>query len=282
MRILQTACVILAVAAVAVPETVLAGGSDIGGVEFDIEYASVGLAASGLSLDGGTVLDGIEAAPVMARSGGGGRRDTKNPMVALLLSCALPGLGEIYAGETTRGRWFLSSEGAIWIGYGAFILQKGMRVDDYEEYAEIFGGADPDAAGDYLSDMGDYIRSEGENSYNESVRSDARSLYPDDPAAQDQYLTENGYFGEESWDWGSKDTFLEYRDLRRLASKSERNAFYMTGLAVLNRAVSAIDSAWMARRYNAGVTGEPTARVSVRPTFSEGEVGGTAVLEISF
>jgi hypothetical protein len=169
-------------------------------------------------------------------------------MVALLLSCVVPGWGEIYVGETTRGRWFMAAEAAIWAGYGTFRIQEGMREDSYREYAQIFAGAAAGASSDYLNDMGGYIRSEGDNSYNESIRREARSLFPDDLQAQAAYLAENGYHGDLSWDWGTRDRFLEYRDLRRFASESERNAFYATGLAVLNRVISAIDGAWMARR----------------------------------
>jgi hypothetical protein len=283
MRIFKAASVALAATIVVIPSAGLAGGPEPGGFELNMEYSNAELVESGLSLGPtGSVLDGMEAKTAVIGSGGGTGFEHKNPMVALLLSCVVPGLGEIYAGETTRGRWFVASEAAIWTGYGAFRLQESMRRDDYEEYAQIFAGAPSSASDAYLSDMGDYIRSEGEDSYNESVRSDARSLYPDDLEAQEQYFLENRYFGDEAWDWGSKDTFLEYRHLRQEASRSERNAFYMTGLAVLNRAVSAIDSAWMARRHNARTGGEPSARVSVRPLFTEGDVGGRAVLEISF
>ena len=244
-------------------------------------YIGVCLSRSGLSLSDETPLAALEARPSSGASYGGGS-DEKNPMVAVLLSCVLPGWGEIYVGETTRGRWFMASEAAIWAGYGAFQLQAGMREDSYREYAQIFAGVDDGADDGYLSDIGDYIRSEGDNSYNESIRREARSLFPDDLEAQAAYLAQNGYFGDLSWDWGTRDTFYDYRELRSDASTSERNAFYMTGLAILNRALSAIDSAWMARRHNAGVRGEPGARISVVPQISGSEVGARATLEVSF
>ena len=244
-------------------------------------YVGVCLSRSGLSLSDETPLAALEARPSSGASYGGGSEE-KNPMVAVLLSCVVPGWGEIYVGETTRGRWFMASEVAIWAGYGAFQLQAGMREDDYREYAQIFAGADGGASSGYLSDIGDYIRSEGDNSYNESIRREARSLFPDDLEAQKAYVRENGYFGDLSWDWGTRDRFYDYRELRSVASESERNAFYMTGLAILNRALSAIDSAWMARRHNAGVRGEPGVRISVVPQISGSEVGARATLEVSF
>jgi len=244
-------------------------------------YVGASLSRSGLSLLDDTPLSALEVEPASGSSYGGGS-DTKNPMVAMLLSCMVPGWGEIYAGETTRGRVFMASEVAIWSAYGAFRIQENLRVDDYEEYAQIFAGADAGASSGYLSDMGDYIRSEGDYSYNQSVRSDARSLYPDDLEAQTAYLEANGYFDDLAWDWGTKAQFYEYRELRTAASTADRHAFYMTGLAILNRAVSAIDSAWMVRRHNAGIHGEPAARLSVVPQISDGDVGARATLEVPF
>jgi hypothetical protein len=206
----------------------------------------------------------------------------RNPMVAFLMSAVLPGWGEIYTGHTTRGRSFIATEAAIWIGYAAFTVQGGLRTDDYEEYARIFAGVPEGSSSGYYADVADYIRSEGAGSYNEAVRKEARSLYPDDLEAQRRYLAENGYFGSRAWEWESETRFDHYRTLRHDASISYRNAFYMTGLAILNRAVSAIDSAWMARRHNQGVGGEPGPRVSVSPEFSEGSVGSRVTVEIPF
>jgi hypothetical protein len=278
----RTTVSIFLLLAVLFSETVAADGGAPMEREWTAGYVGVCLSRSGLSLSDETPLAEMEAGPFSGASYGGRGPEAKNPMVALLLSCIVPGWGEIYVGDTSRGRWFMASEVAIWTGYGAFQIQAGMREDDYREYAEIFGGADAGADDGYLGDMGDYIRSEGDNSYNQSIARDARSLFPDDREAQLAYIEENGYYGDLSWDWGTADRFLDYRDLRQAASKSERNAFYMTGVAVLNRALSAIDSAWMARRYNAGVSGEPVARISVVPQISGGEIGARATLEVPF
>ena len=267
--------VVLLPAAVAADAGVSLGRSS------EAEDVGACLSRSGLSLSDETPLATLEAQSSSGVSYGDGP-DTKNPMVAALLSCVVPGWGEIYAGETTRGRWFMATEATIWAGYGAFRLQTGMREDEYKDYAQVFAGADAGAGSEYLSDMGGYIRSEGDDSYNESIRRDARSLYPYDLEAQAAYLAENGYFGDLSWDWGTRDNFIEYRSIRQAASASERNAFYATGLALLNRVISAIDGAWMARRHNAGVSGEPAVRVSVVPHISGGEVGARATVEVPF
>jgi hypothetical protein len=219
---------------------------------------------------------------VALASAAAGESDPKNPMVALLMSAAVPGLGELYTGNTARAKAFLSAEAAIWIGFAAFTVQENMRIEDYEEYAHTYAGIPEGSSSDYYQDVADYIRSEGDDSFNEDVRAEARSLYPDDLEAQDAYLTANGYFGSASWEWESGARFSKYRGLRTDASTSRRNAFYMTGLAFLNRAISAIDSMWMARRHNSGLSGEPRARLYLSPDLSEDYVGSRLGLEVSF
>ena len=242
------------------------------------------LATHGLTLESGR--DILSAAAEGGPVGGGatlGGGDRKNPMVALLMSLVLPGWGELYTGHTARAKAFMATEAAIWVGYAAFTVQGGMREDDYREYASLYAGLqDGGNSSGYYGDIADYIRSEGYDSYNEAIRADARSLFPDDLEAQEQYVTANGYFGGDSWEWESEARFDAYRDLRHEASVSTRNAFYMTGLAVLNRALSAVDSAWMARRYNTSRQGEPSVRFSVAPELGEDSCGGRAMLEITY
>ena len=240
------------------------------------------LARRGLSLRDDSSL--AELAPLSFErapmGGGGGER--KNPGVAILMSAVLPGWGELYTGHTARAKGFMAAEAAIWLGYAGFTIQGNLRENDYKDYARVFAGVETDGGGAYWDDVSDFVRSEGDASYNESIRREARSLFPDDLEAQRQYALANGYYGSLGWEWESQERFQEFRHLKHNTSVSFRSAFFMTGLAVLNRAISAIDSAWMARRHNRGIAGEPTARLSVAPEMSDGELGGRAAIEISF
>ena len=243
--------------------------------------AAARLGVSGLSIaEGSSVLEDMPAPDGTRKSLR--ESEPKNPMLALLMSCVLPGWGEMYTGHDARGRAFMAAEAAIWVAYAGFSIQTGMREDDYREFAEIFASVPGGADGGYYEDIADYIRSDGYDSYNEAVRDDARSLYPDDPAAQDAYYAQNGYFGDAAWDWESDARFQEYRRLRHLAGDSDRKAFYMTGLAMLNRAVSAIDSAWMARLGDRGAASGTRASLSVAPHLDDGQLGARATLEVRF
>jgi len=240
------------------------------------------LAKRGLSLRDGTSLTDLEPVTLERAPIGAGSSGTKNPGIAILMSVVLPGWGELYTGHTARAKGFMAAEAAIWLGYAGFTIQGNLREDDYKEYARVFADVGADGPGGYWDDVSDYMRSEGTASFNESIRREARSLFPDDLDAQEEYFLENGYFGSESWEWESDERFREFRRLKHNSSVSFRSAFFMTGLAVFNRAVSAIDSAWMVRRHNRGVAGEPTAGLSFAPEMSDGELGGRVALEITF
>lgn len=277
----QTAVVFTAATVLAVAAGACSAGALPSRLSCEIGLRS-GLAARDMSLTDGEPLSAGEivySAPPVGSSG----LEQKNPLVAMLLSFAVPGLGEVYAGNTDRGKVFMAAEAGIWIGYASYKLQESMRIEDYKEHAELFAGVGGDPGSTYYQDIADYMRSEGNDSYNEALRAEARSLFPDDPAAQDDYFDSNAYEGDLDWEWDSESRFDEYRDLRHDASISGRNAFYLTGLAVLNRAVSGIDSAFLVRRRNAGGAGEPVARLSLTPEFAEdGSCGSRATLEFSF
>lgn len=239
------------------------------------------LARRGLSLRDDASL--AELAPLSVEHAPmGGGRETKNPGIAILMSAVLPGWGELYTGNTARAKGFMAAEAAIWLGYAGFTIQGNLREDDYKQYARAFAGVGSGGGGEYWDDVSDFIRSEGAASYNESVRREARSLFPDDLDAQEEYYLAHGYFGSRAWEWESSERFREFQRLKHNASVSFRSAFFMTGLAVLNRAISAIDSAWMVRRHNRGLTDEPTAGLSFTPEVSDGELGGRVALEINF
>ena len=60
----------------------------------------------------------------------------KNPAVGILLSAAVPGAGEIYAGSWIKGVIFLGIETGLWIGYVQF-YNKGKDWEDiFHVYAD--------------------------------------------------------------------------------------------------------------------------------------------------
>jgi len=159
---------------------------------------------------------------------------------SLMLSMLLPGTGHWYVESKFKAKLFWVAEGVIWGGYIGFTYH-GRRVrDDYNLYAATRAGANSDNhSEEYYSAMEQYLSSED---YNTDMLREARILYPDDPQKQQEYLEQNGYFGNDEWDWGEESNWRRYKDLRTKSREAFQRAIYMTAFALLNRGLASIDA----------------------------------------
>lgn len=174
----------------------------------------------------------------------------KDGRKAMLYSLLLPGLGEYWLGHHTRAQIFFAAEAGIWTAFGVFRVQGGNRKDRYREWASVFAGAPERDNDEYYRVLANYIASEGPFSANETVRRQARAIYPDDREAQEQYLAANGYFGDNAWEWESEEAFDRYKEIRKSSLDSYDNASLTLGLLVANRLLSVLDAGLLASRRN--------------------------------
>lgn len=203
----------------------------------------------------------LDASPAVQES------DSRSKVKALALSALLPGAGQYYAGKKGRAKFFFLTESAIWTSFLVFEIQGYLRKGNYREYAELMTGVEAEGKPDeFYRALGQYVRSDpGPGSYNETIRREARALYPDDRERQEQYLLENGYFGDDAWQWQSGEDQARYKSLRKKSQLSFRRATYMLGLAVANRILAAMDAARSATKPS-GPPREPLGlRFEMRP-----------------
>ena len=160
----------------------------------------------------------------------------KSPGKAFFLSLLIPGLGELYAGSSVKGKIFLAAEAAVWSGFAAFEQYSAWKKRDYELYAVDHAGVVLDGKDDeYFKDIAAYTDIW---SYNDDQLHDR--------AWNEVYWDEEFYH----WQWEnaeSKETFNEIRDSSR---RAHRRALNMVGAAVLNRLISAIDAVRTAKAFN--------------------------------
>ena len=170
---------------------------------------------------------------------------------ALLYSLLLPGAGELSLGARGRAAGFFAAEGLIWTHYVWFEVAGRLRRDDYIEQAQLNAGVGTGSESDsYWKLVGQYERSSGSGpgSYEETVRRDARDQFPDDPAAQDDYVAKNLPSGDRAWNWSSAELQKSYRTTRASSNRAYDRAKYSFAAAILNRLVSAIDTQVLHRR----------------------------------
>lgn len=181
---------------------------------------------------------------------------------AVLASLLLPGLGQSLSGHHGRAKFFYGTETAIWTTAGAYRVVSHMRFQDVREFARIRADADPgDQSDDYFQLLADYPSSD---IFNIAIRDEARIIHPDDREAQLAYIEANSIQGDHAWHWPDYDTRRTFQLIRHDALSARRRSVLVTGWAVVNRLVSAIEAArsyphpraTSSRMSDAGATGD--------------------------
>lgn len=172
---------------------------------------------------------------------------------ALLLSLLLPGAGEWSLGSRGRAVGFFITEGLIWTHYTWFQVAGHLRRDDYVEQAQLNAGIGVSSESDeYWRLVGKYATSSGSgsDSYEQELRREARDEFPNDPAAQDEWVAQRLPSGDRAWSWSSPDLMQSYRDTRERSNRAFDRAKYSFAAAILNRIVSVIDTQVIHRKLS--------------------------------
>ena len=168
-------------------------------------------------------------------------RSTPSLKWALLLSAAVPGAGEYYAGHKNRALIFGTVEAGIWISYATFKVQEDGRRESAIDYAVAVAGAVAGGDDDYYAAIAQFLRSDGPGQWNEFVRRQQRDS---------EEVVGVEYTGEAGWAWPSEDQFVRYRDLRKGQLEAEDHATNMLAVAIVNRIASMAD-VFQAMRHDA-------------------------------
>src|SRR5512135_68217 len=82
----------------------------------------------------------------------------KSVGLAALYSLALPGMGELYAGSFSSGRYFLVAEGVLWLTYAVFQVRADALRDDARAFAVAHAGITLQGKNDqYFVDFGNFL-----------------------------------------------------------------------------------------------------------------------------
>jgi hypothetical protein len=160
----------------------------------------------------------------------------KSASKAILLSLAVPGLGELYAGNTKRAVGFFLAEAGVWSTFLLFKHKEQWLEDDYINYAISNAGINPDGKPEFFFDMVGFYDNRDEYNKNSRVYSRSNEFFPEIP--------------EWDWQWQSPEMRHLYREIKNDSKAQARNANFVLGLALANRVVSAVDAWWCAKSYN--------------------------------
>ncbi len=207
---------------------------------------------------------GIAAA--VRQSDAGTRR---TPGLAAVFSLVLPGMGELYAGDFSSGKYFLVSEGLLWLTYAAFEVYGNSVRDDGRAYAVTYAGVNPAGKNDqFYVDVSNFL---SVADYNDKKLRDRTPTLVYDPAA--------GY----GWQWSSDAQRQTFRDLRVRSENMFNNKKFVGAFILINHVASAINAARAAISHNsalssligdaqfsASLLGDPAAPRGIMITLTRG------------
>jgi len=178
----------------------------------------------------------------------------KNAGLAVLLSAILPGMGELYAGSYSSGKYFTVADGALW---GVFI---GMNSygnwlqDRYKSYATSTGGVNTQGKdATYYATIGDYMNIDQYNT------------------AQILGGNYNQMYGSQYyWKWQSDNQRVTYRNMWYSSEQAHNNLRFVVGALIINRIISAINAARLVGQYNKKLADDTSWNMSVRLTNTIG------------
>jgi hypothetical protein len=178
---------------------------------------------------------------------------TRSGKVAFLLSFLLPGIGQIYAGDSVGARTFLGLEAAIWSTTSAFSIYSGWLKDGYKNFAAARSGADTRGKKElFFKDLGLYSSIYERNRMARWEDGPDAEVYPESP--------------EWIWEWDSESSIAKYRQLRRRSKSAHRRALFMGFAVAINHFISAVHASRVAGKPRIG----ENAILGVEPTEGDG------------
>lgn len=214
----------------------------------------------------------------------------KSPVLAGILSLAIPGVGEVYAGNYLLAGLFAALEATGWY----FAMRENNRGDDatdvYEGYADqnwsvvkyaewlnanahLFPGGDKAVHIDINPDASlppwQRVNWDQMHTTEMAIPQFSHRL---PPHGDQQYYELIGKYNQYSYGWNDKNegdywnassNFLYYSGLRGDANRHYDNASGIINLIIVNHFLSAIDAAWAAARVNKDI--EFRSGASLRP-----------------
>lgn len=173
--------------------------------------------------------------------------EKKSPVLAIAYSLLLPGMGELYGGDYSFGKYLTIADAVFWGGVIGLNIYGDNQKDNYKAFARSTGGVNVDGKNDqYFADISEYI----------SVESFNRE--------QEKYRDFNNLYNEEShyWNWGDNKTRQEYRGMWSKSESAYNNVRFAVGALIINRIISAINAVRVVAAYNNNLSEQTSWNVS--------------------
>ena len=161
--------------------------------------------------------------------------EKKKPMLGILYSLLLPGMGELYAGSFDKGKYFTIADAVLWGTVAGFNIYGNFQKDNYIAFAQSHAGINPDNKDDqFYADIGYYNDIDQFNTEKELNRQ-----------FDETYDTQTYY-----WHWQDDSQRREFRNIWLSSENAFNNIRFAVGALILNRIISAINAVRLVSAYN--------------------------------
>jgi hypothetical protein len=167
--------------------------------------------------------------------------------LAILYSLLLPGMGELYAGDYSSGKYFTITDALLWGSYIGFYSYGNMKKSDYKSYAAAYAGVNNSGKDDsYYTIIGNYLNVQQYNN-EKALERNFNEMYN-----VDQYY----------WNWQNADQRSAYKDMWTSSESAYNDLKFVAGALILNRVISMINAVRLVSAYNKRQNDELSWQVS--------------------
>ncbi len=158
--------------------------------------------------------------------------------LAIVYSLLLPGMGELYAGNYTTGKYFTIAEGALWGTYIGMNTYGSWQKNRYKSFSSSNGGVNTAGkSDDYFANISLYLNI---NDYNDDMARNGEF--------SKMYNIQQNY-----WNWTAQDR-KTYRAMWVASESAYNDVRFVIGAMVLNRIISALNAVRLTVAYNKNQT----------------------------
>lgn len=198
----------------------------------------------------GKKMDGVNllSEPALHAYQDHGENAKKSVPLAVLYSLLLPGMGELYAGDYSSGKYLTAAEGALWLTLIGFDRYGTWLRNDARTFAGQHANVNIEGKNTrYFVDIGNYNTI---YDYNEQMLRD-RNPYR-------LYAANSTY----AWAWDTRSNREYFRDLRIKSDNMFNSINFVAAAIAVNHIVSAINAARIAMSYNTSI--DPASSLEIR------------------
>ncbi len=136
--------------------------------------------------------------------------------------------------------------------YAFFATQREIDLQrtNYMHFAEVYAGVPYGKPRNHYQDIQEFPSSDYYNEIQEMILRNYYLISEYNPEAYNQAMNELIYSGEDTWNWQSDKKWQEYKDMRTRHQRTKMSHNLALGVMLLNRTVSAIDSALLSGKIN--------------------------------